>query len=185
MSEGQGSLGPQLTPVRPQRDHLRGPQDAPVTVIEYGDYECPFCVVAHRDGKTIWRRFGNKVCFVWRHYPIPELHPHARHAAEAAEAAGEQGHYWEMHDLLLDNQGALERDDLVGYARRLNLDENAFAEDLDAGRHSERIDEDLRSGIEAGVNSTPKFFVNGAPLTGRTPVEHLVDVLEAALAGSG
>jgi protein-disulfide isomerase len=132
-----------------------------VTLVEYGDYECPHCGRAHPIVKAVQERFGDQLCFVFRHFPLTQIHPHAQRAAEAAEAAGAQGAFWEMHDLLYENQDALGDVHLIGYAATLDLDVERFAEELADGTYSRRVREDFLSGVRSGVNGTPTFFVNG------------------------
>ena len=158
--------GVQLTPPVGERDHVAGPNDAPVTLVEYGDYECPYCGMAHPIVKTAQRELGKKLRFVFRNFPLAEAHPHARLAAQAAEAAGAQGKFWEMHDLLFENQGALDARDLIGHAKSLGLDVARFTRELDAGTYEKRVREDFRSGVKSGVNGTPTFFVNGERFDG-------------------
>jgi Na+/H+ antiporter NhaA len=146
-------------PVDPERDHIRGPLDAPVTVLEYGDFECPYCGRAERVLRELLRDFGD-VAYVWRHLPLNDVHPSAQLAAEAAEAAAEQGAFWEMHDLLLEHQDALGYRDLVGYARELGLDVERFEEDLRTRTGAGRIAQDVDSADLSGVSGTPTFFVN-------------------------
>jgi Na+/H+ antiporter NhaA len=146
-------------PVDPARDHIRGVDDAAITVVEYGDFQCPYC---GRAEPAIRELLGEEpVRFVWRHLPIREVHPDAQLAAEAAEAASEQGAFWEMHDLLLLHQDALQIDDLTSYAVRLHLDVDRFSRDVAARRHASRIDEDGAGADESGVSGTPTFFING------------------------
>ncbi|WSS18338.1 Na+/H+ antiporter NhaA [Streptomyces sp. NBC_01190] len=147
-------------PVDPERDHLRGPLEAPVTVVEYGDFECPFCGQAEDVVRELLADFGD-VRYVWRHLPLTDVHPHAQLAAEAAEAAAEQGRFWEMHDLLMDHQDELRVKDLLVYARELGLDEDAFQQALRNHVGRQRVDEDLESADMSGVSGTPTFFVNG------------------------
>jgi len=151
----------ELTPPVSALDHAIGPDDAPVTLVEYGDYECPYCGMAHPVVKAAQHELGNQLRFVFRNFPLAEAHPHARIAAQAAEAAGAQGRFWEMHDLLFENQNALEPQDLVGYARSLGLDIPQFERDLEAGTYAKKVRDDFRSGVKSGVNGTPTFFVNG------------------------
>jgi Na+/H+ antiporter NhaA len=146
--------------VDPDRDHVRGPVDAPVTVVEYGDFECPFCGKAEPAMRELVRQFGD-VSYVWRHLPLNDVHPHAQQAAEAAEAAGLQGAFWEMHDLLLDHQDALELRDLAAYAEQLGLDVEAFMRDLREGAGAARVADDVDSADLSGVTGTPTFFING------------------------
>jgi protein-disulfide isomerase len=151
----------ELTPSVSDRDHVRGPATAAVTLVEYGDYECPYCGNAYPIVQALRRRLGARLRFVFRNFPLAEIHPHARHAAEAAEAAGEQGKFWEMHDALFENQSALEDEQLVATARRLKLDADRVAEALEAGTYTKRERDDFRSGVKSGVNGTPAFFING------------------------
>jgi len=154
---------PLLTPPVGPRDHALGPANAPVTLVEYGDFECPFCGRAYPELKQVLRRVGNKVRFVFRHFPLSEEHPHAQHAAEVAEAAAAQGKFWEMHDLLYQRQAALADEDLVPYARELGLDAERVRRELDAHVHAARVKQDVVSGIASGVTGTPRFFINGRP----------------------
>jgi formate-nitrite transporter family protein len=144
------------------RDHAAGSPDAPVTLVEYGDFECPFCGMAYGEIKDIRQRLGDRLRFVYRHFPRPE-HLHARHAAEAAEAAAAQGepHFWAMHDALFEHQQALEDTQLVQYAADIGLDTGRFSHDLGQHRHLQRIQEDLQSGAHSGVHGTPTLFING------------------------
>jgi protein-disulfide isomerase len=146
--------------VDPERDHIRGPLDAPVTVVEYGDFECPYCGQAEPVVRELLREFGD-VRYVWRHLPLNDVHLHAQLAAEAAEAAANQGAFWEMHDLLLSHQDALDPDDLVGYAQQVGLDVERFAADVDRHAGAVRVAEDVDSADLSGVSGTPTFFVNG------------------------
>ena len=159
MSEEYG--GARLSPPVSGRDHVAGDANAPVTLVEYGDYECPHCGHAYPIVKSIQHRLGKKLRFVFRNFPLAESHPHARHAAEAAEAAAAQGKFWEMHDAIYENQTQLEDDDLVATARRLRLDAQEIARALEEGTYTARVREDFRSGIRSGVNGTPTFFING------------------------
>jgi formate-nitrite transporter family protein len=151
----------QLTPPVSAQDHAAGPDDAPVTLVEYGDYECPYCGMAHPIVKRAQQELGNRLRLVFRNFPLAEAHPHARQAAQAAEAAAAQGKFWEMHDMLFEHQDALEPQDLVGYAQSLGLDITRFERDLEAGTYAKRVRDDFRSGVKSGVNGTPTFFVNG------------------------
>jgi protein-disulfide isomerase len=141
------------------RDHFRGPEDAPVTLVEYGDFECPYCGRAEPVVRELLREFGD-VRYVWRHLPLSDVHPHAQLAAEAAEAAAGQGAFWEMYDLLLSHQDALTRGDLIGYARDLGLDVERFTDDLDRHERAAHVAEDVDSADLSGVSGTPTFFVN-------------------------
>jgi Na+/H+ antiporter NhaA len=147
-------------PVDPERDHIRGPSEAPVTVLEYGDFECPYCGRAEPAVRDLLADFGD-VRYVWRHLPLTDVHPHASMAAEAAEAAGEQGAFWELHDLMLDHQDALLDSDLIGYAEGIGLDVQRFEDDLRRGAGAAHIAEDVDSADLSGVSGTPTFFING------------------------
>ena len=163
----------------PDRDHIQGPVDAPIKLVEYGDYECPYCGEAYPVVKAIQERLGKRLCFAFRNFPLANSHPHAQHAAEAAEAAGEQGRFWEMHDLLYENQEALEDEDLVRYATGLGLDARRLISAIKAGAHASRIGEDFRSGARNGVNGTPSFFINGVRYDGVTGLDELLAALTA------
>jgi len=145
--------------VDPERDHVRGAIDAPVTVVEYGDFECPYCGQAEPVVRELIRDFAD-VRYVWRHLPLNDVHPHAQIAAEAAEAAADQGAFWEMHDLLLDNQSALQPDDLIAYAEQLGLDVERFTDSLREHTGAARVAEDVDSADLSGVSGTPTFFIN-------------------------
>ena len=146
--------------VDPERDHIRGPIAAPVTVVEYGDFECPYCGQAEPVVRELLRDFVD-VRYVWRHLPLNDVHPNAQLAAEAAEAAADQGAFWELHDLLLANQDALRPDDLIGYAEQLGLDVERFTNDLREHSGAARVAEDVDSADLSGVTGTPTFFING------------------------
>jgi Na+/H+ antiporter NhaA len=167
-------------PVDPQRDHLRGPTEAPVTLVEYGDYECPYCGRAEPVVRQLLAEFGDELRYVFRHLPLEDVHPHAQLAAEAAEAAGAQGRFWEMHDLLFAHQDALEPADLRRYAEELGLDVDRFWEEVRSRAYARRIAEDVRSAEESGVAGTPTFFVNGRRHQGAYDAETLGDVVRLA-----
>jgi Na+/H+ antiporter NhaA len=146
--------------VDPERDHVRGPMEAPVTMVEYGDFECPYCGQAEPVVRELLRDFGD-VRYVWRHLPLSDVHPNAQLAAEASEAAARQGAFWEMHDLLFDHQDALEPSDLMGYAEQLGLDAERFTNDVREHEGAAQIAEDVDSADISGVSGTPTFFING------------------------
>jgi Na+/H+ antiporter NhaA len=146
--------------VDPERDHVRGPMEAPVTMVEYGDFECPYCGQAEPVVRELLRDFGD-VRYVWRHLPLSDVHPNAQLAAEASEAAARQGAFWEMHDLLFDHQDALEPSDLMGYAEQLGLDAERFTNDVREHEGAAKIAEDVDSADISGVSGTPTFFING------------------------
>jgi Na+/H+ antiporter NhaA len=168
-------------PVDPERDHMRGPVDAPVTVLEYGDFECPFCGQAEPVVRELLREHG-EVAYVWRHLPLNDVHPNAQQAAEAAEAASEQGAFWEMHDLLLDHQEALRFRDLLGYAGQLGLDVERFEEDLRTRAGAGRIAQDVDSADLSAVSGTPTFFINGLRHYGAYDIATLSAAVKAARA---
>jgi protein-disulfide isomerase len=143
------------------RDHIQGSLDAAIKLLEYGDFECSFCGEAHPYVKAVQERLRDDVCVAFRHFPLTNVHPHAERAAEAAEAAGAQGKFWEMHDMLFENQDALEDDDLLRYVGEIGLDVPRFVAELDSGIHTARVRENFKDGVRAGVNGTPTFFVNG------------------------
>jgi protein-disulfide isomerase len=164
-------------PVSADRDHIQGPAEAPVTLVEYGDYECPYCGAAYPIVKEVQARLGEKLRFVFRNFPITTSHPHAQQAAEAAEAAASQGRFWEMHDVLYENQKRLRDPDLRDYAEQLGLDLQKFDEDLAEHVHAARVREDFMSGVRSGVNGTPTFYINGS----RHDDSYEADTLLAAL----
>jgi Na+/H+ antiporter NhaA len=165
-------------PVDPERDHIRGPADAPLTLVEYGDFECPFCSRATGTVKELTARFGDELRYVFRHLPLPDVHEHAELAAEAAEAAGAQGRFWEMHDLLFGHQDDLEYEDLLGYAGKLGLDVDQFADELHEGRHAARVRRDVISAEASGARGTPTFFVGDRRHVGPYDTESLARELE-------
>jgi protein-disulfide isomerase len=148
-------------PVTPGEDHLRGRLDAPVSLVEYGDYQCPYCGVAHPVVEAVREAAGDALLFVFRHFPLTTIHPYALPAAEAAEAAGAQDAFWPYHDLLFGDQAHLEPPHLVARAAALGLDVERFEADLVAQRHLDRVQAQFLSGVRSGVNGTPTFFVNG------------------------
>jgi DNA integrity scanning protein DisA with diadenylate cyclase activity/protein-disulfide isomerase len=162
------------------RDHAWGPSPAPVTLVEYGDFECPYCGRMHPVVKELRERLGDRLRFVFRHFPLDSVHPHARRAAEAAEAAAAQGRFWEMHDRLYENQDDLDDEALKRYATELGLDLTRFEDDLAARRHAPRVRQDRLGGEQAGVEGTPTFFVNGVRHEGALDLETLLAAVEAA-----
>jgi Na+/H+ antiporter NhaA len=178
-------LGPAETiidlaaPVEPRRDHLRGRLDAPVTVVEYGDFECPYCGQAEPVLRELLADFGD-VRYVWRHLPLTDVHPHAMAAAYASEAAAEQGKFWELHDLLLAHQEALTLPELVGLARQLGLDVARFRDGLGQQIGTERIAEDIESADLSGVSGTPTFFINGRRHHGAYDIGTLTNAVHLA-----
>jgi len=168
---------PKLTLLVGSRDHIQGALTSAITLVEYGDYECPYCGEAYPIIKAIQDRLGDSMCFAFRNFPMVNSHPHAQHAAEAAEAAGVQGRFWEMHDRLYENQQALKDKNLAEYAAALGLNAPRLMADVLAGAYTARVREDFMSGVRAGVNGTPSFFINGIRYDGA----HDFDALLAAL----
>jgi protein-disulfide isomerase len=171
-----------LTPAVSARDHGQGPADAPVTLVEYGDYECPHCGRAYPIVKAVQRSMGNDLRFVFRNFPLTKSHEHAEHAAEMAEAAGHEGKFWQMHDLLFEHQDALEDEALVGYAASLGIDPAWAAAALVQGLFRERVRDDFASGVKSGVNGTPTFFINDARYDGLLHPTALLEALTLAAA---
>ena len=169
-------------PVSESRDHIEGPADAPVTLVEYGDYQCPYCGAAYPIIKEAQARMGNRLRFGFRNFPITTSHPHAERAAEAAEAAAGQGKFWEMHDLLYENQKHLQDGDLRSYAERLGLDLQRFDRELAQRTYADRVHEDFMSGVRSGVNGTPTFYINGTRHDDAYDIETLVGALDRAAA---
>ena len=162
-------------------DHVLGPADAPVTALEYGDYECPYCRGAARDVHRMLDLYPGSIRFVFRNFPIPQLHPHAEQAAEAAEAAAAQGKFWKMYELLLRPSSRLDLDSLLSYARGLSLDTDQFRAEVTGRAYAAKIDCDIREGVRNGVNATPKFYVDGNRIDGKFPLEGLEDAIRASV----
>jgi protein-disulfide isomerase len=172
---------PRLTvPIGPE-DHTSGPPTARVTLVEYGDYECPFCGMAHPVVKELLRLLEDDMLFAFRHFPLSQIHPHALDAAIAAEAAGAQGRFWEMHELLFTHQDRLAPRDLLVLARSIDLDLEQFAEDLTQRKYEARVRRDFMSGVRSGVNGTPTFFINGVRHNGSWDLESLLDGIRASI----
>jgi protein-disulfide isomerase len=173
--------------VDPERDHIRGRVDAPVTLVEYGDFECPYCGHAAPIVGKLLDHLPDELRYVFRHLPLNDVHPNAQLAAEAAEAAGAQGAFWDMHDRLLGNQDDLAPSDLYRHAADLGLDLNRFNDDLRHRRHAPRVAEDVQSADSSGVSGTPTFFINGRRHHGVYDVDTLTRAVKTAArrAGSG
>ncbi|HEY0333955.1 MAG TPA: DsbA family protein [Stenotrophomonas sp.] len=158
-------------------DHAQGTVDAPITLVEYGDYECPYCGEAYPLLKAVQQALGDRLRLVFRNFPISELHPHALHAAQFAETAAEVGKFWQAHDLLYEHQDALTDEDLFAYAHRLQIDPIALRSAFD-GRLDARIQRDYLGGVRSGVSGTPTLFINGARYDGPRDYDSLVSLLE-------
>ena len=163
-----------------ERDHSQGPEDAPVTLVEYGDYECPYCGMAYPIVKDVQQEMGDRLRFVYRNVPITASHPHALPAAEAAEGAGAQGKYWEMHDTLYENQDTLDDDHLRGFAQQLGLDMDRFEREMAERLYEGRVRDDFMSGVRSGVGGTPTFYINGVRYDGSWAEGNLLRALELA-----
>lgn len=161
-----------------ERDHAQGEATAPVTLVMYGAYECPHCVEANQIIKELQRTLGARLRFVFRHFPLVNVHPHAEAAAEVAEAAGAQGKFWEMHDTLFEHFHQLDGEHLVHYAVEIGLDMERFDQAMQKRLYSARVREDVKSGTESGVHGTPTFFINGARHSGSWAMNTLLEAIE-------
>ncbi|HLX70467.1 MAG TPA: DsbA family protein [Verrucomicrobiae bacterium] len=168
--------GQKLHPPVSKRDHIQGPANAAMTLVEYGDYECPACGQAYQAIKEVQRALNGRLRFVFRNFPL-SMHPHAEEAAEAAEAAAAQGKFWEMHDALFENQEALEDEGLITYAEQIGLDARRLATEIEGGAHIGRVREDFDSGVHSGVEGTPTYFINGLRYDGAYDPESLIAAL--------
>lgn len=175
----ESDLSRLLLPIRPE-DHVFGPETAEITMVEYGDYECPECgrlfAAIHRLQETS----ADRLRIAFRHYPLSGIHPCAQKASEAAEAAGAQGMFWQMHDLLFQHQDHLERKDLADYAEKLGLDVKRFLKELKNGDYADRVREDFRRGVQNGVYGTPGLFVNGVRYNGSYDAESMLTASAAS-----
>ena len=170
-----------LTEPVSESDHAEGLADAPLTLVEYGDYQCPYCGAAYPVVKRLQKTLGKRLRFVFRNFPVTQSHPYALIAAEAAEAAALQDKFWEMHDLLYEQQTRLEPDIIPSWAKRIGLDLEKFESDIKRGVVEKRIKEDRQSGIRSGVNGTPTFYINGTRYDGSPDYESLLEALEYEL----
>lgn len=167
-----------LVPVMNERDHIEGPFNAPLTLVEYGDYQCPYCGAAYPEVKKVQKELGTKLRFVFRNFPITSSHEFAEHAAEIAEAACAQGKFWEMHDFLYEHQDLLGDDNnIFAYAEKLGLDVRRLAEETMNSTYLNRIKEDFNGGIRSGVNGTPTFYINGTRYNGSPTAKDLLAAL--------
>jgi protein-disulfide isomerase len=174
-----------LTPPVNDRDHILGPPDAPLTLVEYGDYECRYCGMAYPIVESVRRRMGDGMRFVFRHFPLAQIHPHAQHAAEMAEAAGEREKFWQIHGMLFQNQHALDDRDLILYAAQIGIPPEWAVNVLRTHAFAPRVREHFLSGVRSGVNGTPTFFINGMRHDGEWDEASLFAAVQnAALAGS-
>ena len=171
--------------VDPKRDHIRGPEDALVTLVEYGDFECPYCGRAEATIRELLSNLRTDVRYVWRHLPLSDVHEHAQLAAEASEAAAAQGRFWDYYDALFEDQQALTGKDLVARAERMGLDVDRFTNELRERRYAGRIADDVTSADESGVSGTPTFFINGRRHQGPYDIDSLTAAVEAAKTRAG
>ncbi len=171
---------PSLKPPLSERDHIAGRADAPIEFVEYGDFECPHCGRAAGIINEIRSTLGDRLRFAYRHFPLAKMHPYARLAAQASEAAAAQGKFWEMHDILFQHGEELEPASLVEYAEAIGLDIPRFESELAAEKYAARVQEDLASGVRSGVNGTPTFFINGKRHNGGYDYESLMGALDEA-----
>ena len=170
-----------LIPPLGPRDHVEGPADARITLVEYGDFECPHCGYAYPIVKEVQRALAGTLLFAYRHFPLNRIHEHAEHAAEIAEAAGEHnGKFWQMHDVLFEHQDALDDPQLIAHAAALGVDPKWAAAALLEGRFRSKVREDFESGVRSGVNGTPTFFINGVRFEGG-PDSLLETLMEATM----
>src|ERR1700761_2333754 len=169
------------TPIT-KTDHVRGQESAPITFMEYGDYECPHCALAHPIVDQVQLYFGSRMRFVFRHFPMTEIHPHAGIAAESAEFAGAAGQFWEMHDALFANQSRLSLPTIFLIAEQLGLSETALRNALEMGQYRTKVRSDFMGGIRSGVNGTPTFFINGVRHDGSYDFASLISAIQLRLA---
>jgi len=162
-----------------ENDHIQGKLNAPLVLVEYGDFECVHCARAYPIIKKIQRHLAKDLCFVFRTFPLAEIHPHAQHAAEAAEVANDSGKFWEYHDLLFEHQNALNDASLGNYASKLGLDASDFLRTLESGTYENKVQEVFMSGVESGVNGTPSFFVNGVRYDGNWEYDPFMEYLNS------
>ena len=167
-----------LNPPVGSRDHIQGPSYAPITLVEYGDFECPHCGKAYPMIKQLQKHFGDLLRFVYRHFPISTVHPHAKNAAEASEVAGAQSKFWKMHDQLFEHQDALDDGSLRKYAMSLGLNIDRFDKEMNSHAFASRVREDFLSGVRSGANGTPTFFINGVRYDGPLEYESLFRAVE-------
>jgi len=168
-------------PVSKSRDHIQGPDNAPVTLVEYGDYECPYCGQAYLIIKQVQDNLGVNLRFVFRNFPLTQVHPHAQKAAEAAEEASAQNKFWDMHDYLYEHQQALGDKDLEKYASIIGLNLDKFKYAIKNHTHATRIREDFLSGIKSGVNGTPSFYINEIRYDGSWDLDSLMQILTSII----
>ena len=171
---------PELTPPLSAEDHVDGPERAELELVMYGDFQCPYCAAAYPIVRRIRDQLAGRLLFGFRHFPLRDIHPDAERAAEAAEAAADQGAFWEMHDRMYESNGALSRDDLIDYTAELGLDSGRVAAEIDSSVHAARVRRDVDNGLASGVTGTPSFFVGGRLHVGSFDAGSLIAALEAS-----
>ena len=165
-------------PVNPDHDHIEGPTGAALTLVEYGDYQCPFCGAAYPEVKKVQKELGSKLRFVFRNFPLSNIHEHAMNAAETAEAASAQGKFWPMHDFLYEHQATLADPSVaLGYAKKLGIETQRFEREIAQHTYQKRIRDDFMGGVKSGVNGTPTFYVNGVRHDGDAIAKALIEAL--------
>ena len=170
-----------LIPISPERDHTAGPINASLTLVQYGDYQCPYCGAAYPEVKKVQEELGSKLLFVFRNFPLTNVHEFAMNAAETAEAAAAQGKFWQMHDFLYEHQATLgDPSEALGYAKKLGLDTRRFEREIAEHVHQKRIKEDFNGGVRSGVNGTPTFYANGVRHDGDAVAKALLKSLGPA-----
>jgi protein-disulfide isomerase len=172
----------QLNPPVSSKDHIQGKSTARIELVEYGDYQCPYCGRAYPILKNIQRSLGDDLKFVFRNFPLSEMHPHAFNAALAAEAAALQGKFWEMHDIIFEHQQHLDDKSLLGYAKTVGLDLERFKKDIQTEALQNKVEQDFETGVRSGVNGTPSFFINGKKYNGDWELEPFEAFLRSQLA---
>jgi len=170
----------ELTPPLSAEDHVAGRDRAPLELVIFGDFQCPYCTAAYPILRRVRDQLAERLIFAFRHFPLRDVHPDAQRAAEAAEAAAAQGAFWEMHDRMYDSRGALSRAELISHAAELGLDTDRVATELDASVHAPRVQRDVDSGLASGVMGTPAFFVGGRMHAGSFDAASLIAALEAS-----
>ena len=172
-----------LRPIVSEKDHIQGNNEASIVLVEYGDYQCPYCGKAYPIVKRMQEKLGNQLQFVFRNFPLAKIHPEATMAAVATEAAALQGKYWEMHDIIFENQDQLDKDSLLDYARGLGLDTRQFKKDIENPALWEKVEADFESGIRSGVNATPTFFINGEKYNNGWEGDSMLEYMKANKVG--
>jgi len=180
MSTSATGAKAELNPPVSEQDHSIGPKNAAVTLVEYGDFECPHCGAAHLIVQEARQALGDRLRFVYRHFPLTQIHPYAESAAEASESAAAQGKFWEMYNLLFENQDSLDEWSLADFAEQLGLDSEQLARDLENHTYQERVEQDFNGGVRSGVHGTPSFFINGSRYNGSWELGPLLAALQEA-----